>query len=437
MSEVSADTPPPEPLGSWRVLVQSFGTLAVGEGVARLLGLVAVFWTARRLEPGGFGLITLGATLVAWFSLVVDSGTEVLKTRDISRHPHRLREIAEPVLGLRLVLSTGAAGVFALAALFATHRQADRNLLWLFALVLPARALNLRWMVLGVRASKAVAVGNVASQLVFAGGVFVLVSDKHDTSVVPILQAGGELAYALVVLAAVARRFGILRPRVDLGGWLATLRASLPLFVNAAARAAVYSFNIVLIAVILKRSDVGFYGAAYKPVLFFIGAAGLFFISFLASYSGASAEDASALLRRTIRISALITIPIALVLSATSSVVVTIVYGDAYAPAATSLAILSWMIPVLALAGPYGNVLIAGDRQGILMRNNLLSAAFSVAANAAVVPLAGIEGAAIVAVASQFLVLALSYRSAVGLKLAPPLGTLLRPRPSSAMETPR
>src|SRR5919197_533153 len=143
VSEVSADTPPPEPLGSWRVLVQSFGTLAVGEGVARLLGLVAVFWTARRL----------------------------------------------------------AAGVFALAALFATHRQADRNLLWLFALVLPARALNLRWMVLGVRASKAVAVGNVASQLVFAGGVFLLVSDKHDTSVVPILQAGGEFAYALVVLA--------------------------------------------------------------------------------------------------------------------------------------------------------------------------------------------------------------------------------------------
>ena len=437
MSEVSADTPPPEPLGSWRTLVRSFSALAVGEGVARLLGLGAVLWTARRLEPAGFGLITLGATLVAWFSLVVDSGTEVLKTRDISRHPNRFREIAEPVLGLRLVLSAGATAVFVVAALFATDRPADRNLLWLFALVLPARALNLRWMVLGVRASKAVAVGNVTSQLVFMGGVLLLVSDKHDTLDVPILQAGGEFAYALVVLAAVAPQFGVLIPRVDLAGWVATLRASLPLFVNSAARAAVYSFNIVLIAVILERSDVGFYAAAYKPILFFIGATGLFFISFLASYSGASAEHAPALLSRTIRVSALVTLPLAIGLSATSSVVVSVVYGHAYAPAATTLAILSWMIPVLALAGPYSNVLVAGDRQSILMRNNLVSAAFSVAANIAVVPFAGIEGAAVVAVASQFLVLALNYKSAVANDLAPAFAAMLRRRASPTPEISR
>ena len=74
-----------KPIGNWDALVRGFGALALGDGVARLPGIVAILLLARRLEPTDFGVVILGLTLMGWFSLVVDSGTEALGTRDISR----------------------------------------------------------------------------------------------------------------------------------------------------------------------------------------------------------------------------------------------------------------------------------------------------------------------------------------------------------------
>src|SRR4051794_12915519 len=104
-----------EPAGSWRVFTRSFATLAAGEAVARVLGTVAVVLRARRLEPAGFGLVTLGTTLVLWFGMLVDSGTEVLSIREVARSPGRFRAIVEPVLGLRLVASAASVVVFVCA----------------------------------------------------------------------------------------------------------------------------------------------------------------------------------------------------------------------------------------------------------------------------------------------------------------------------------
>jgi O-antigen/teichoic acid export membrane protein len=428
VSEFGDGSPPIEPLGAWRTLVRNFSTLAIGEGLARVLGLVAVLFLARRLEPPGFGLVTLGATIVVWFSLIVDSGTEVLTTRDISRRPSQLRNIAAPVLGLRLALSTGAALALGVAAFAVTSQPTDRHLLWLFALALPAKALNLRWMVLGVGGSKAVAIGNIVSQVFFVSGVLLLVQGKHDILYVPLLQATGELAYALVVLAYVSVRFGIIRPQIRWATWMATLRSSLPLLVNGVARAASLSSPVLLIALFLVRRDIGFYGAASRPVLFFVGAMGLFFISFLSSYSGASERESPVLFMRTVRVAALVTLPIAVAFSAGAGVFVDAVYGQAYEPATGALAILCWTIPALALATPYGAALIAADRQALVMRNNLVCAAISVVANLVAIPLAGIEGAAVVIVLSQVLVLVLNYKTAVHLNLAPPLAAVLARR---------
>lgn len=379
---------------------------------------------ARRLGPEQFGLVTLGGTLVVWFTLIVDAGTETIGVRDVSREPHRFRQLTEPVLGLRLLLAAVAVLAFVPAILIATD-GGDRRTLLLFALVLPAVALNPRWMVLGVDGSRAVAAGNIASQLAFAGGVVLLVDSAAAVSHVPMLQALGELAYALVVIAAVAPQAGFLRPRIDLAAWRATLRASLPLFGNSVARAAVYFSSIVFIAGLLGRREVGLFGAAYKPTLLFSTALILFFQSFLSSYSAAATSGARALFVRTARVTVVATVSVAAVLTVTSSLVVDVFYGDAYRAAVATLAVLGWTIPLLALTGLYASALIAGDRQAVLMRVNVIVAAFTISATLAVLPVAGIEGAAAVIVASHLLAFALTYRAATSLGLAPLLPALL------------
>jgi O-antigen/teichoic acid export membrane protein len=395
-----------EPLHGWRGLVRRFGVLAVGEGVAQLCGFVAVIIMARKLDPHGFGLVTLGTTLVMWFALFADSGTEVLNIRDIS-----LSVIAIALLGV--------------AAIFASDRTSDRYVLWLFALCLPMLALNLRWMVLGVRGAKSVALGNVAGRVLLMVGVILFVHSVGDTLVVPVLLAGAELVYALVVLGAVTRRFGIIRPRIDVAKWRETLGQSLPLMINQLARATVYSFDILLVAILLGRADVGFYGAAVKPVLFLSGALGLFYVSFLTSYSTAGSGHAGPLFRRTVTAATAATTVVAAIVAAAAPLIVVVFYGHAYDAAALPLALLVFSVPALAAGGAYGVALIAGHRQAALMRNNVIGALFNIAVNLFAIPVFGIAGAAAVTVASELLNLVLNYRSAVRADLAPSLAEIV------------
>jgi O-antigen/teichoic acid export membrane protein len=429
-SETEAATPPLEEIRGWRVLVRSFSTLAAGELVARLAGLAAVLLLARRLGPAGFGIVTLGLTLVGWFGLVVDSGTELLNVREVARRPNEFREIASRVLGLRLTISVLVAGIFALGVELLARSDVVRSTVVLFALALPGVALNLRWMVLGIHRARAIAVGIVAGRLVLLAGTVATVANVGDIRRVPLLEAGAEIAYGAVILASVARSFGLVLPRVDLAAWWEMLRQSAPLMVNSLARAASYSFDVIVVEIALGPRQLGLYGAGSKPVLFVTSVLGLFTVAFLSSFSAQHGPAAEALFRRAVRTTVVACVPLAVVLSATAVAIVPLLFGHAYAGAAVVLAILAWKIPMTAFGLPYGAVLVAREKQVALMQNNLVAGVLTVVADLAVIPLLGIRGAAAVGVGSAILVSYLNQRSCVRRGFVPSLRLVLAAAPA-------
>jgi O-antigen/teichoic acid export membrane protein len=302
-----------------------------------------------------------------------------------------------------------------------------------FALVMPAVALNLRWMVLGLRQARAIAIGNVAARIAFLIGVVAVVYGSGDILRVPYLQALSELVYGLVIIALVARGFGISRPRIDLAAWKDTLRGSLPLMIHGFARSALVTSDLLLIDLLIGPHPLGLYAAASKAPLFFSAAIGLFSVSFLAGYSAAGREEALELFRKAARILLGTSIAVAVVLSAAAPLIVPVVFGHRYNGAVASLAILAWILPMMALTTPYANALIAGHRQLTLMKNTIIGGVFAVGAGVAGIELVGIKGAAVVRVASALLILVLNYRSATVHGLAPRLGEIaFRVRPARA-----
>jgi O-antigen/teichoic acid export membrane protein len=287
-----------------------------------------------------------------------------------------------------------------------------RSTLVLFALMLPASALNLRWMVLGVGGSRAIALGQILSRIVVLAGIVLLVADSTDLERVPLVEAAGAYVYAVVILVLVGGGIGGLRPRVDLVAWGHTLRQSAPLMVSGVARAAVVSFDIILIDLALGPRDVGIYGVASKPAQFVGGVVGLFSMAFLSAFSATAHDAASALQRKALRWSLGVGILVAACVCV-SSVLIPFVFGEAYEEAVPVLAIIAWRIPLAVLASTYGSVLIARDRQTVVMRNNITVAVFVIVADLLAVLAFGLLGAAVVSVAAAGLTFLLHRRSAL------------------------
>lgn len=413
----------------WRMILRRSAALMVGEGAARVVGFVIVLLLARRLGPGGFGTVTVGLTLVAWFTFLADSGTEVLNVREIARRPQRFKEIAEHVLGLRLVLSAVATVLYVAGVLLFARSDFTRSTLVLFALMLPAAALNLRWMVLGVGGSRAIAIGQVLSRIVVLAGVLVFVAGIDDIRAVPLLEAVGAVVYALVVLWLVGGGVRAIRPRANVGVWMSTLRESLPLMVNGMARAATISFDVLIINLVLGPRDVGIYAVASKPAFFVTGLVGLFSLSFLSAFSATAADGAAALKERSLRWAFSIGLLVAAAVCA-SSLLIPAVFGEAYQDAVAVLAVMAWRIPVGVLGGVYSSILIARDRQFDVMRNSLIVAAFVVVATTVAVLTVGIIGAAAVTVAAGALSYVLNSRSVH--RLEPDLAPRARARLGAA-----
>ena len=395
----------------WRATVRNFLTLVAGESVARAFGLVTVLVLARELTPVGLGIVSIALAVTVWVGLVADAGTELLSTRDVAESPGDFRRIAEVVVGLRLTTSVVCALALAGAALVLVDPD-DRDVYLLFALLLPAAALNLRWITMGVKGARPITIGNVVSQVALMLGALLLVSGPDDTSTVAVLYVVAELIYAGTVFAFLVPRFGILRPRVDLARWAATLRSSLPLMVSNLARGALGMIDLLAIAIVLGAADAGQFSAGSRPALFLLTAVGLYFYSFVVTYSPLRGDERLPFVRRSVRTALAVSVPIAALLSLFAGPLVDLLFGTAYDDAALVLAIFAWKIPASAVGTTFSGILLARGDQRALMWNYVLSALVGVVLVALAAPLLGLTGVAVASVVSSVVVMLLAIRAA-------------------------
>jgi O-antigen/teichoic acid export membrane protein len=139
------------------------------------------------------------------------------------------------------------------------------------------------------------------------------------------------------------------------------------------------------------------------------------------------ADELAQLHARAMRYLVLLGAPLAVGLAVTAPAVVRLLYGPAYAPAATPLAILAAGSLVAFSAGASPAVVHATRHQDELLRQGVLAAAVDVLLAVLLVPAAGALGAALASVAAQSLGSVLAIRAAVRhAGAAVPVGPLAR-----------
>ena len=109
------------------------------------------------------------------------------------------------------------------------------------------------------------------------------------------------------------------------------------------------------------------------------------------------------------------------------------VYGDEFRPSGYVLAVLMWWIPLAGVAALGTALLRSADRERVNALIIGIGAAVNVAANLAVVPLAGIRGAAWVTVLAELGMVIATLTVLRGLRLGVPAAPLARALPALAV----
>lgn len=387
-------------------IIHNTGWLFADKALRMALGVVVGAWMARYLGPSQFGEIAYVLSFVAFFSVIAQLGLDGVAVRDIARDGQDSAVVLGTTLRLRLVagFACWAASIGAMALL----RPGDREALLLTALasatlVLQAADTVDLWFQSQTQSRRTIAAKAVAYLGASTLKILLIVAQAPLAAFVAVGVL--ELALAAAILAWAYRRYpAAARWRFDRARAVALLRESGPYLVAALAVIIYMRIDQLMLRDMVNDRELGLYSAAVplSTALHFIP------MALCTSVAPAMArlrlhdpESYQTAIRHLFSAMWWIMIPLAALVSALSSPIVSLLYGAAYAPAAPMLAVHVFAGVPVALGVAQSVWIVNEQRNMISLYRTVVGAACNVALNLLLIPRFGGLGAAIATVAAQ------------------------------------
>jgi O-antigen/teichoic acid export membrane protein len=387
---VSSLSWPDAPAGASRLAPDTLSsirnTLALG-------GSLIATWTValgirlilpRHLGPESFGAFQFADAFTAAFFVATSLGVETYIRKEVGTRKAHASEFLGGLLAMRVLMSMAVVAVM-VAVMTAAGRPVHlQRLVLTFAAFQFFLGLNEIGSALlhAVGAVDGLAVLNVATKVVWAGGILGALSIGAGVEGVAVALAASE-ALKTAALLVLARRHVGLKLSINLRPALAVVAASLPFYFNYLAHSIYGRLDVSLMSFLTSDAEVGWYGAAQNLAGLALLMSPLIGWVLLPMFSRAAAHSEQHLdlvLRRTFEAVLSAAVPITLLLGLGSDVLVPAVFGGAFGPATASLKILApifvltyaamvastvlihlgrgWAVTVISLSGLVVNALL-------------------------------------------------------------------------------
>ncbi|MCO6417320.1 oligosaccharide flippase family protein [Siccirubricoccus sp. KC 17139] len=407
---MSPPDPAAEPLHlAARRVARGAASLAVGQVLARAIGMGFTLALAHLLPIEAFGTWNLALSALVLAGLVQDAGLSRTVVKEVARAPASAAHWIGHLLPLKLGLGLLAVPLLPLLGWAAGFGAETTRVLAVIALALPAANL---WLLLenagqGLHAIRALTLGAVATAgLQTACG---LTAAWLSGGSLPAIAAGFVLAGLLNLLLMwrwIGRLAGPLRWRRAPGFVKRVLRDSLPYLGVALAMAALGRVEVLLLGRLAGEAEVALFTAGFKlfeAALFLIHAAQIALNPTLARLIQVDRPGFARWFGWQMGLPAALLLPAVLLALPVAQFLVWLLYPIAYAPAAVPLAVLSLALPVTALQLLASGALVLTDRQGQAMLAQGAVVAAQIGLNLLLIPRFGALGAALAIAGSQAL----------------------------------
>ncbi|MBL0169322.1 MAG: oligosaccharide flippase family protein [Gemmatimonadaceae bacterium] len=400
-----------------------FLKLGFGEAAARILAFFATVYLARTLGASIYGVLVAAMTVVMYLTFVADCGIEMLGVREVADRPDALSQTLPPILGGRVLVAIALLAVTLVVALTVVPKP-DGPVLAVYAVTLLTVAMGTRWVHLGLEQPGNASWSRVISEGTAALIVLLAVRHPDDLLRVPLAQVLGELLGAIFLIRLLPATVRPLRLQMRPAVLVPLVRRSWPMVLHGLLGLAIYNSDFLFLRAIKGSTAVGYYAAAYTLISFFQNLGVAYTMSLIPSLTRVrhDAMAARALVDgATVQILAG-GLPVAAGGIVVAMSLVTFIFGAGYAPSALPLQILLVIVPVALVRNVGQGVLIAFERQDLMLRTVLWAAGANVVLNIVLIPRWGMTGAAAATLATEMVRtgLALRYSWRLGLSMTAP-----------------
>lgn len=405
-------------------------------GIAIPVIFPATALLTRYLGPVRYGEYMFTLPFLAIFALLTGTGMDPRIIRQLSRQPRaEWSSILSYAAGTRLLSTTLSATALALLTLTLPISTEQRNLLLLGSMSLffsfsvnCVRAIYSHGFRAEQRASILILL-ETTNRVVTAGLVVLAVVLHLSLLWAYVLIIYSDLPFFLIQMLIARRRFGI-RVHFSLAHTREHLLASLSLTGYDALTLIAGQADIILLMVLAGSLSVGIYALAMRitdPLLAIVFAYTNGLYPLLCAKFVEGREQFNRVYQESVRVLALITVPLAIFISALASAIVALLGGLHFAAAAIVVQLLMWALAATFFCQLAARACMAANMERRIPYVTATSVGVNVLMNLVLIPRWQFVGAGVAALSSELIALFLFYmllRRHV--RLLPILGVVLR-----------
>ena len=374
--------------------------------VQALLGLLITMFSARYLGPSGYGVINYAASIVAFFVPIMQLGLNATLVREVLDYPDKEGETLGTALvmnftsGIACIIGTVTFAMFANAG-----EQVTITVCALYSSLLVFQGLEMiQYWFQAKLLSKYTSIVMLISYAIVSVYKIVLLVAKSHIYWFAISQAV-DFAIIAVCLLIIYKKVGTQKLSVSKKRAADMFSRSKHYILSGMMITVFAETDKIMLKMMLGEAAVGYYAAAATctAMTTFV------FVAIIDSSRPSILEgqnESESIFENRLKLLYSIIIFLALLQSVFITIlakpIVSILYGSQYEPAIGVLRILVWYSTFSYIGSVKDIWILAKDKQSWLWIINLLGAITNIILNAVLIPLLGVNGAAIASLVTQF-----------------------------------
>lgn len=385
-------------------LLSNFSWLFAGTAGKIIIRFAASLYLARVLGPLGFGQIAFAQAILAYFILFTDSGLQTFGTREVAAAPEERDRIVGKILTIRFTLIIASMAILLIFAPLFTPSTTTKNLLIIFSFVLIPEGANLGWFFRGLEKMMIVGISDILQVSFYFVLILLLVKSHEQILLVPIFFIAGFILSTLYLLGIYVHQWRLPKLCKSIKDNWNYFHSAFPIITVLFFLQVYYNIDILMLGFYRGETEAGLYNAAYRVIMGIIILSTVLIQSVYPTFSKFYRDqpsEVSKLLKKTLTLSMIFAIPIAIAGTILGRSIMLILFGSAFAESKIAFQLLVWSALLALLATNYGYCLVACLQQKALAISVGMGIAVNIALNFLLIPSLGILGASLATIIAQ------------------------------------
>ncbi len=379
-------------------LFRNFSMLTGATMVSYLLSFFVIMHVARVLGPEEYGKVGFAQAFVSYFMLIASMGLETLGLRDIAKDKSKSVAILTNITVLRVSLFIVAYGAMAGTLYLFPKDHVSNMVVLVFGTYMLLTPVQQEWYYIGNEQFKIVSISRIVHSVLYCVLVFIFIGQSDQVVEFTALQAGTYILPLAILWFPVA---GKVKSRyLDKQQISAYARSGVWLMLSSFMGAIYWNMDKVMLGYWYADKYVGWYDAAYKVISLLLVPSTLLW--------GVLSPRIARRERRDIWLSVFFLVAgggfLALCAIPSRHLIIQLVFGEQYAPAAAPLGILALAMFANHCSRAFSCPLQLWGGEKIFFLAAMAGAAVNVVMNVLLIPRYALVGAAWATVAADTMV---------------------------------